>query len=220
MEKQQMKFIERWFGQLNKKVDQKFNEVDKRSENRYTALLTVCTNIRKDMDKRFNAVDKRFEGIDKRFESVDRRFDDIDKRFADIDKRFEDIDKRFADIDKRFEQMDAKFEGKFSDLEKKIEAYQAAVMEIFADIREEIASLKHRLSESDEKYAEYTARLLAVELALKELERRFEEKFVHLWGFLKNVPVVGDEGWIWLGTKGSRLIFVCIVGACGLTSES
>ena len=58
------------------------------------------------IDKRFEQVDKRFtelrEDMNNRFEQVDNRFEQVDKRFTelreDMSKRFEQVDKRFQDI--------------------------------------------------------------------------------------------------------------------------
>jgi chaperonin cofactor prefoldin len=68
------------------------------------------TELREDMNKRFELIDRRFELIDKRFEDINKRFEDINKRFEDINKRFEDINKRFEDINKRFEDINKRFE--------------------------------------------------------------------------------------------------------------
>jgi len=67
-----------------KQVDKRFEQVDKR-----------ITELREDMNKRFELIDKRFEQIDKRFEELR---DDINKRFELMDKRFEQIDKRFEQL--------------------------------------------------------------------------------------------------------------------------
>ncbi|MGC8719988.1 MAG: hypothetical protein ACP5TY_08255 [Thermodesulforhabdaceae bacterium] len=63
------------------------------------------TELREDMNKRFELIDRRFELIDKRFEDINKRFEDINKRFEDINKRFEDINKRFEDINRRFDEL-------------------------------------------------------------------------------------------------------------------
>ena len=58
------------------------------------------TDIRQEIEKRFEAVDERFEKIDQRFETIDARFDEIDQRFEAVDARFDEIDQRFDEIDK------------------------------------------------------------------------------------------------------------------------
>ena len=50
------------------------------------------TNLRLDMEKRFEIVDKRFEAVDRRFEMIQKQ---MDERFRAVDKRFEDMNKRF-----------------------------------------------------------------------------------------------------------------------------
>ncbi|HKZ42838.1 MAG TPA: hypothetical protein VJ044_17880 [Candidatus Hodarchaeales archaeon] len=46
-------------------------------------ILEELVQLRKDMDKRFEAVDKRFEVMDKRFVAMDKRFDDMQKTFGE-----------------------------------------------------------------------------------------------------------------------------------------
>jgi len=50
MEKEDFAVFESWFLQLNRKLDSQFEKVDQRSENRYIALLQVCTNTKKDQE--------------------------------------------------------------------------------------------------------------------------------------------------------------------------
>ncbi len=87
-----------------------FTQQDRERLVRLEATLKV---FMQQVDKRFEQVDKRFtelrEDMNKRFEQVDKRFEQVDKRFTelreDMNKRFEQVDKRFEQVDKRFEQM-------------------------------------------------------------------------------------------------------------------
>jgi hypothetical protein len=56
------------------------------SENR------LRTELRAEMNKRFDSVDRRFDAVDKRFDAVDKRFAAVDKRFDATDRRFDRIE--------------------------------------------------------------------------------------------------------------------------------
>ena len=47
MEERQFQQLGQWFSQLNQRID----PMDLKIENRFTALVTVCTNIRKDIEE-------------------------------------------------------------------------------------------------------------------------------------------------------------------------
>ena len=44
-------------------------------------LARFTSELKADMDRRFETVDKRFDAVDKRFDAIDRRFEALDKRF-------------------------------------------------------------------------------------------------------------------------------------------
>jgi tetrahydromethanopterin S-methyltransferase subunit G len=58
-------------------------------------ILQEISQLRLDMNKRFEQVDKRFEQVDKRFEQVDRRFEQVNKRFEQVDKRLDFLQQLF-----------------------------------------------------------------------------------------------------------------------------
>ena len=62
------------------------------------------TDLRHQMNQRFEQVDQRFEQVDKRFDQIDRRFESIEARF----------DVRFVGIDGRFVALDAKIDRHFT----------------------------------------------------------------------------------------------------------
>ena len=62
----QLKQIESWFRKLNENINVRFDDTNKRLENRFTALLTVCTNLRKNVSK----IQKDIEAIWKELESI------------------------------------------------------------------------------------------------------------------------------------------------------
>ena len=62
-------------------------------------VVTMNGSLRRDMDKRFDAIKKRFDdridGIEKRFEE---RFDGIDKRLDGIDARLRLVEQGLAEV--------------------------------------------------------------------------------------------------------------------------
>ena len=62
-------------------------------------VVTMNGSLRRDMDKRFDAIEKRFDdridGIEKRFEE---RFDGIDKRLDGIDARLRLVEQGLAEV--------------------------------------------------------------------------------------------------------------------------
>jgi steroid 5-alpha reductase family enzyme len=51
-------------------------------------ILQEISQLRFDMNKRFEQVDKRFEQIDRRFEQVNKRFEQTDKRLDFLQQLF------------------------------------------------------------------------------------------------------------------------------------
>jgi len=88
------KYFEARFDHLQSQIDiiwkdvndvkSELKEFEKRVDSRFTELKS-------DMDKRFEEVNKRFEQVDKRFEQIDKRFEQIELKF---DKLIERIDTR------------------------------------------------------------------------------------------------------------------------------
>ncbi len=112
-------------------------------------------------EERFKQIDKRFEDIDKRFAEIDKRFEDMNRRFEelreDMNKRFEDMNKRFEDMNKRFEDMNKRIEGL-------IKLMGWIILGMFGLIGVLIGLL-------------IWDRRTAVSVAVKESEKRLEEKF-------------------------------------------
>jgi len=88
------KYFEARFDHLQSQIDiiwkdvndvkSELKEFEKRVDSRFTELKS-------DMDKRFEEVNKRFEQVDRRFEQIDKRFEQIELKF---DKLIERIDTR------------------------------------------------------------------------------------------------------------------------------
>ncbi len=112
-------------------------------------------------EEKFKQIDKRFEDIDKRFAEIDKRFEDMNRRFEelreDMNKRFEDMNKRFEDMNKRFEDMNKRIEGL-------IKLMGWIILGMFGLIGVLIGLL-------------IWDRRTAVSVAVKESEKRLEEKF-------------------------------------------
>jgi len=65
------------------------------------------TEVKEDMNKRFEQVDKRFEQVDKRFEQVDKRLDVMVTK-AEMNRRFDGLEDRvLASHQKRIEKLEA-----------------------------------------------------------------------------------------------------------------
>lgn len=59
------------------------------------------SELKQEMDQRFDQVDERFTRIDQRFEEVDRRFEQVDRRFEQVDRRFAQVEQRITDEGER-----------------------------------------------------------------------------------------------------------------------
>ncbi len=68
-------------------------------------MVTMFTDLRRDMNQRFDAMDRRFDTMDQRMDAMDRRMDGMDARFDGMDARFDGIDARFDGMDRRFDSL-------------------------------------------------------------------------------------------------------------------
>ncbi len=113
-------------------------------------------------------IEKRQAVFEEKFKQIDKRFEDIDKRFAEIDKRFEDMNRRFEelreDMNKRFEDMNKRFEDMNKRIEGLIKLMGWIILGMFGLIGVLIGLL-------------IWDRRTAVSVAVKESEKRLEEKF-------------------------------------------
>ena len=74
-----------------------------------TTIVTVASgyamlsrSLRKDFDKRFDAIDSRFDENDRRFERIDKQFERIDSRFDENDDHFSTLEATLARMDDKF----------------------------------------------------------------------------------------------------------------------
>ena len=100
-----------------------------------------------EIEKRQAVFEERFKQIDKRFEQIDKRFEELR---ADMNKRFEQVDKRFEDMNKRFEEQNQLFRWVVGILGGIVVSFVALLI---------------------------WDRRTAVSAAIRESERRLEDKF-------------------------------------------
>ncbi len=95
MEERQFSQIEKWFGQLNRKIEEEISRLDEKIENRFAALLTVCTNIRNDLEK----LKKDVEAIKKDVEFLKEsheKYDRYDARITVLELALKEIERRLT----------------------------------------------------------------------------------------------------------------------------
>ena len=71
-------------------------------------ILHLLTEMKAEMDKRFDKVDERFDKVDDRLDKVDERFDKVDERLDKVDERLDKVDERFDKVDERLQELDAR----------------------------------------------------------------------------------------------------------------
>lgn len=102
MEEKQLVQIEKWFIQLNQNIDGVEQRLDQKIENRFTALLTVCTNTRNDLGKLrddFEQVKKDVELIrlDVQFlRESQEKYDKYDARITVLELALKEIERRLT----------------------------------------------------------------------------------------------------------------------------
>ena len=72
---QRFEAIDQRFNDMEKRSEQRFNDMEKRSEQRFTAM-------EKQNDQRFTSIDHRFTAMEKQ---NDQRFNSIDQRFSSLE---------------------------------------------------------------------------------------------------------------------------------------
>ncbi|MBI2339551.1 MAG: hypothetical protein HYU99_04160 [Deltaproteobacteria bacterium] len=98
MEEKHIKQFEGWF----KKMNDRFDDANRKIENRFTALLTVCTNIRKDMDKMHKSIDVLHQGIDqlrkdiRHIKTSHEKYDRYEARIATLELAVHELERRLA----------------------------------------------------------------------------------------------------------------------------
>ncbi len=90
----QREFIAHQIKEVEIKVDGRFNEVEKRSEDAEEKMRARFKEADKKMDGRFNEVDKKLE---EKMEKMDRRFNKVDKKLDEVDKKIDGVDNKMRD---------------------------------------------------------------------------------------------------------------------------
>lgn len=78
MEAKQFRQIEGWF----KKMNQRFDDTNRRIENRYTALLAACTNIRKDLEHVRNDLKESRDKYEARITTIELAVQELENRLS------------------------------------------------------------------------------------------------------------------------------------------
>ena len=113
-------------------VDRRFEQLDKKFEQRFEQLDNKLDQRIEQLDKKF---DQRFEELDKKF---DQRFEQLDKKF---DQRIDHLENK---LDQRFEHIDKKFDQRFCVLEERLRFNKTLVvasLSAFASISSVIVTL-------------------------------------------------------------------------------
>lgn len=86
--------MQKWFEKLNEKVEliHETSATKQQLENRFTALLTVCTNIRKDID----TVRKDLESVRKDLRVSGDKYDKYEARISTLELAVRELDRRFS----------------------------------------------------------------------------------------------------------------------------
>ena len=73
-------------------------------------ILVLLSEMKVEMDQRFDKVDQRLDKVDERLDKMDERLDKMDERLDKMDERLDKVDERLdglkAEMDQRFDKMD------------------------------------------------------------------------------------------------------------------
>jgi seryl-tRNA synthetase len=108
----QREFIAHQIKEVEIKVDGRFNEVEKRSEDAEEKMHRRFKEVDEKMDGRFNEVDKKLE---EKMEKMDRRFNEVDKK---LEEKMEKMDRRFNEVDKKIDGVDNKIRDYLNHMQK------------------------------------------------------------------------------------------------------
>ncbi len=73
-------------------------------------ILVLLSEMKVEMDQRFDKVDQRLDKMDERLDKMDERLDKMDERLDKMDERLDKVDERLdglkAEMDQRFDKVD------------------------------------------------------------------------------------------------------------------
>lgn len=78
MESKQYRQIDSWF----KKLNTRFDETNRKIDNRHAALLVVCTNIRKDLDGLRKSLVETKNKYEARMSTLELALQELERRLA------------------------------------------------------------------------------------------------------------------------------------------
>ena len=111
-------------------------------------ILHLLTEMKAEMDKRFDKVDERFDKVDERLDKVDERLDKVDERFDKVDERLQELDARSlksavlleTDVSRDIHLL---YEG-YSEISKKLDTL--ATKEQVEELSDDVAVIKEVVS--------------------------------------------------------------------------
>ena len=140
-------------------------------------LKQLIEGLDKKIDERFDGVDKKFEKVDERFDGVDKKFEKVTERFNSVDKKIdENFRITQENVDSQFERAFEVFATKedVKNLEEKVdglrEMMQVLVMSVdkivkeLSDLRTEYYAMSNQLTRH-EKWIQALAEKVGIKLA-------------------------------------------------------
>jgi DNA anti-recombination protein RmuC len=111
----QREFIAHQIKEVEIKVDGRFNEVEKRSEDAEEKMRARFKEVEKQFEDAEEKMHRRFKEADKK---MDGRFNEVDKK---LEEKMEKMDRRFNEVDKKLEEKMEKMDRRFNEVDKKID---------------------------------------------------------------------------------------------------
>lgn len=125
------------------------------------------SELKAEMDSRFDRVDARFQQVDARFDRVDARLDNIDARLDQMDVRFEGIDARLDSMDGRITEEAVTTRRHFDVVAEELKSQISALAESIATSN---ARAEQRLRPVESERVTLLSALRDHELRLRVLE--------------------------------------------------
>jgi len=108
----QREFIAHQIKEVEIKVDGRFNEVEKRSEDAEEKMRARFKEAEKQFEDAEEKMHRRFKEADKK---MDGRFNEVDKK---LEEKMEKMDRRFNEVDKKIDGVDNKIRDYLNHMQK------------------------------------------------------------------------------------------------------
>ena len=134
-------------------------------------ILHLLTEMKAEMDKRFDKVDERFDKVDDRLDKVDERLDKVDDRLDKVDERLDKVDERLDKVDERLDKVDERFDKvdeRFDKVDERLQELDARSLKSAVLLETDVSRDIHLLYEG---YSEISKKLdtLATKEQVEEL---------------------------------------------------